>query len=177
MPISLTCSCGKSLRIKEELAGRKVRCPGCRDILTVPEFEAEPEPEPELLEAVAADPEEGEDDHRVTARPESRSSRPVRRREPELDSPPPRKRRDPDLETPPPRKRRPRRKSWRDEPGRGERGGFGGINAGIGGGILMILIAVVWFVAGLAGGIIFFYPPILLVIGIGALIKGMTDNR
>jgi hypothetical protein len=40
----------------------------------------------------------------------------------------------------------------------------------------MMVIAVVWFVLGLMGGIIFFYPPILFVIGIAALIKGIIDR-
>ena len=37
----------------------------------------------------------------------------------------------------------------------------------------MMLIAVVWFVGGLFAGILFFYPPILFVIGIIAMVKGM----
>jgi hypothetical protein len=41
----------------------------------------------------------------------------------------------------------------------------------------MILIAVVWFVAGLAAGRIFFYPPILLIIGIVAVIKGLFNRE
>jgi multidrug resistance efflux pump len=38
MPISLTCECGKQLRVKEELAGKRVKCPGCQEILMVPIF-------------------------------------------------------------------------------------------------------------------------------------------
>src|SRR5207247_1546765 len=45
-----------------------------------------------------------------------------------------------------------------------EEGWFESVNAGMVGGLLMILIAVVWFVVGLAVGILFFYPPILFVI-------------
>src|SRR5258708_2945211 len=37
MPITLQCSCGKSYRLKDELAGRKVRCTGCNNIQTVPQ--------------------------------------------------------------------------------------------------------------------------------------------
>jgi hypothetical protein len=36
MAISLTCECGKKLAIKEDLAGKKVRCPACESLLTVP---------------------------------------------------------------------------------------------------------------------------------------------
>ncbi|MEO1994471.1 MAG: hypothetical protein ABGZ17_04270 [Planctomycetaceae bacterium] len=53
--------------------------------------------------------------------------------------------------------------------------GFGGTNAGVLGGILMIVVAVVWFVGGLAAGIIFKYPPILLIIGIVAIIRGVMS--
>jgi hypothetical protein len=35
MPISFQCGCGRNLRVKDELAGRQVRCPGCSTILAV----------------------------------------------------------------------------------------------------------------------------------------------
>jgi Scramblase len=35
VPISLTCDCGKKLTVKDELAGKRVRCPGCQATLTV----------------------------------------------------------------------------------------------------------------------------------------------
>jgi hypothetical protein len=50
------------------------------------------------------------------------------------------------------------------------------MNAGVIGGVLMMVIAVVWFVVGLHAGWIFFYPPILFVIGIVALIKGLMGH-
>src|SRR5262245_45546669 len=36
MPIQVTCDCGRSFRVKDELAGRKVRCTGCQSVLSVP---------------------------------------------------------------------------------------------------------------------------------------------
>ena len=57
-----------------------------------------------------------------------------------------------------------------------ERGWFGSLNAGMVGGLLMMLIAVVWFVVGLAVGFIFFYPPILFVIGFIALVRGLINR-
>jgi hypothetical protein len=36
MPINLTCECGKKLAVKEDMAGKKVKCPGCASILAVP---------------------------------------------------------------------------------------------------------------------------------------------
>jgi hypothetical protein len=41
------------------------------------------------------------------------------------------------------------------------------------GGIAMMVIAVVWFCGGLLFDFIFFYPPILFIIGFGVLIKGI----
>ena len=35
MPITVTCSCGKSLRVKDELVGKRVRCPGCGNTFPV----------------------------------------------------------------------------------------------------------------------------------------------
>ena len=52
-----------------------------------------------------------------------------------------------------------------------------GIQKGIAGGIAMIVIAVVWFVAGYAAGYIFYYPPILFIIGLYALIKGIITGN
>lgn len=38
MAITLTCTgCGKSYQLKNEMAGRKVRCPGCQSVQVVPE--------------------------------------------------------------------------------------------------------------------------------------------
>ncbi|MEZ6091712.1 MAG: DUF1922 domain-containing protein [Pirellulaceae bacterium] len=52
-------------------------------------------------------------------------------------------------------------------------GGF--INGGVVGGALTMLIAVVWFVGGLYAGYIFFYPPILFVMGGIGVVKGLMD--
>jgi RsiW-degrading membrane proteinase PrsW (M82 family) len=37
MPISFACTCGKRFRVKDELAGKRARCPGCQNIVIVPE--------------------------------------------------------------------------------------------------------------------------------------------
>jgi hypothetical protein len=36
MPITLKCGCGKNLQVRDELAGKKARCPGCGTILPIP---------------------------------------------------------------------------------------------------------------------------------------------
>ena len=41
MPISLTCpSCERGLKVKDELAGRKIKCPKCSEVIAVPANEA-----------------------------------------------------------------------------------------------------------------------------------------
>lgn len=37
MPIQITCSCGRALRVRDEVAGKRARCPGCGNILLIPE--------------------------------------------------------------------------------------------------------------------------------------------
>lgn len=53
MPITLTCACGKTLQVKDEFAGRRVKCPACAAVASVPaaapQFEVvddEPAPPP-----------------------------------------------------------------------------------------------------------------------------------
>lgn len=51
-----------------------------------------------------------------------------------------------------------------------------GINAGIGGGALMMLLAVVWFVLGLMANRFYPYPLFMFVVGVIAFFKGIADN-
>lgn len=54
----------------------------------------------------------------------------------------------------------------------------GGIfNSGVMGGAAAMAVAVVWFVIGLANDYIYFYPPILFVIGLGAFLKGLMKSE
>jgi hypothetical protein len=52
MPIPLTCGCGRSFHLKDELAGKKIRCPECRRVLSVP-APAQDAAEDEVLEVPA----------------------------------------------------------------------------------------------------------------------------
>jgi hypothetical protein len=52
-----------------------------------------------------------------------------------------------------------------------------GLDYGVVGGLIMILIAVVWFFGGLFCGIIFYYPPILFIIGLFGLLKGLITGN
>lgn len=48
-----------------------------------------------------------------------------------------------------------------------------GIEKGMMGGIVMMVLAAVWFIGGYAMGIIFFYPPVLFLFGLFAFAKGL----
>jgi predicted RNA-binding Zn-ribbon protein involved in translation (DUF1610 family) len=50
MPIQVTCSCGKTLTAPDAAAGKRAKCPGCGQVITVPA----PIQEAELLGAAAA---------------------------------------------------------------------------------------------------------------------------
>jgi len=52
-----------------------------------------------------------------------------------------------------------------------------GVSKGVLGGVVMLVIAAVWFFAGMAAGYIFFYPPILAVVGIYSIIKGLATGN
>lgn len=52
-----------------------------------------------------------------------------------------------------------------------------GMKKGIVGGVIMIAIALVWFFGGLAVDRIFFYPPVLLIIGVIAIVKGAAEGN
>jgi phage FluMu protein Com len=53
MPISMTCSnCNKTLKVPDDLAGKKVRCPACKTVLAVPV----PEEDVEAIEEEAPPP-------------------------------------------------------------------------------------------------------------------------
>jgi hypothetical protein len=165
MPIDLSCDCSRALRVKDELAGKRIRCPQCKSILAVPA--KEDEAEEMLLEVIA-----GEDEGPAERRPRRSAIRA------EPPKPGPAYQRNiqdakPAIKKPPKSSREKERRVPRVA---FEQGWFGSANSGVVGGLLMILIAVVWFVVGLMGGYIFFYPPILAVIGIIAIIKGCVNG-
>ena len=165
MPIQVSCNCGRSLRVKDELAGRKVRCPGCEAVLPVPKPSVDPEeealnlllsegPEDRPARSRAPDPVEREEEEE---RPRARAPqmpRPLTAETKPTPAPKPKK---------PPRERE-REKSRIV------------INPEIITGLLMMAGAAIWFFAGLAAGYIYFYPPILFILGIGAIIRGFTGS-
>jgi hypothetical protein len=166
VPISIACECGRSLRVKDEAAGKKVRCPGCNAALAVPkpEPEAAPNVDDEAMNILMSEP------ARPAAAPAARRySAPEPAGEPYAprpSSPPP---------PPPPRpvfKDEPKRKSRRRESGSR---GFS-INPAIITGLLMMGGAVLWFVLGLSANRIFIYPPILFVLGLINVFRGFSGD-
>ncbi|HTU16723.1 MAG TPA: MJ0042-type zinc finger domain-containing protein [Gemmataceae bacterium] len=95
--------CGKSLKVNDSLAGKRVRCPGCKNPFVVPDA-----PVVELVE------DEEEQEERVTKRPRRDAARRPRDEE-EDDDKPRRPRRSRDEEEDDDEPRRPRRRRPRDD--------------------------------------------------------------
>ena len=51
------------------------------------------------------------------------------------------------------------------------------LDKGVVGGLALIAIAAVWFVGGYAAGYIFYYPPILALIGVFGVVKGIATGN
>jgi hypothetical protein len=51
------------------------------------------------------------------------------------------------------------------------------VSWGVPGGLLLIVVAVVWFFLGLANGRIFYYPPVLLLIGLFGVANGLWGEK
>ncbi|MBI3821807.1 MAG: hypothetical protein HY289_03900 [Planctomycetes bacterium] len=167
MAIPFYCDCGRAMRVKDELAGRKIRCPACGEVLTVPKNEPPKEVDDAALDVLLTEspaekrrpgpmvegPDEGEET-RVTARPTSK----LTRTQP--------KKLDPTKSAALPRsERRERSEPWLV------------VSPSVITGLLMMVRAVVWFFGALAAGWIFFYPPILFVLGIAAVFRGLTGRE
>jgi hypothetical protein len=174
MAISFTCSCGKVGKVKEEFAGRKIRCPDCRTVFVVPAPTEERDVDQEAADLLLSDSPREES-------PAREESPPLERRE-EATQPlparvPPRK---PIDMTPPKAPPRPKKEAApRSErtPIAFEEGWFGSLNAGVIGGFLTMLIAIVWLVVGMAAGRIFIYAPVLFVFGFIAMIRGFFNRE
>src|SRR5690242_7649306 len=90
----MQCPCERAFRIKDELAGKKIRCPACKQVLVVPKPEPQISPEEEafgvlLIEEAPTTNQKGakaraEDDERVTAKAPP-WSKPTRERDDEED--------------------------------------------------------------------------------------------
>jgi uncharacterized protein (TIGR00266 family) len=54
MPFNISCECGKALQVREDLVGKKVRCPSCQAIMTVPAPHAVQSASPAMQESAPA---------------------------------------------------------------------------------------------------------------------------
>jgi hypothetical protein len=66
MPITFNCPCGKTLRVPDEHAGRRAKCPTCGAVVPIPGpdpvFEVEEKPAPGAAAPGKAAAKPGEDD-------------------------------------------------------------------------------------------------------------------
>lgn len=164
MPIPVDCTCGREFKVKAELGGKKIRCPDCKTVLTVPVLAAEDE-----LETIEVD---------SSAPPTVAESprKPEKVKAPRLpdEYAPSRTRADYDSAAKMKEPNKPRRSrtsksagSWRPAIS---------VNPSIVTGSLMMIGAVVWFLLGLAANTIFIYPPIMFVLGIAAVFRGFRGQ-
>jgi hypothetical protein len=90
MPILLSCACGKKLRVKDDLAGKRLKCPACAAVLVVP-----PAGTPGAADGPGAEKVAAAKEPRKPARPPAPASEPeeddqaARRRPRDADSPTP----------------------------------------------------------------------------------------
>lgn len=88
MPIVIPCSCGKQLRVGDELFGKKVRCPACGEILRVDSSPASSPSKPSgKTNPGSAPPDSAEESPRARVKAEKPSGKRVRPEgeEPELE--------------------------------------------------------------------------------------------
>ncbi|MCA8992961.1 MAG: hypothetical protein KDA69_11805 [Planctomycetaceae bacterium] len=155
-------SCGAVLKVPEKYWGKKIKCPSCQSPMAIP---ASPIPTagPAQLgddDFIDDDP----DDDFLNMDADSFESGP----------PLPKKR----------KKKRTSRSSRSSDyssggstyTSSGTGSGFGDSAGTIGTGILMMVGAVVWFVVGFFCGIIFFYPPILFILGLVQVFRGLFSS-
>ncbi len=166
MPVSFTCPCGQHLEVEDEYAGMQVSCPTCRGVVTAPARPRRVVARP-LAPPPAADP----GFEVVDAPPRKPAPRP-RPVDDEDDDRPRRRRRDEEED---PEDRRARLRYLDTEKPRSYESRL--LSGSVIGGAVAMAVAVVWFVAGLAVGIIFFYPPILFVLGLIGFIHGVIKGR
>ena len=209
--IVIPCSeCGSNMAVPNSAAGKKVRCPKCKAVVSIPGGSSHAsndaasdisvaEPQPRRARRISEP---------AAASPPAQLSQPAEpkpRRKKEKAAPA-----DDDwleddtssygsggdewdsygnpAQTPqglPPRGKRKNtggsvpalRGTGNEAPAAYKRPSGSGTNGSVVTGILMMVGAAVWFFGGLAVGVIFFYPPVLFVLGFIALVKGIMSTE
>ena len=169
MTIHFQCDCGSSYHVKDEFAGRRARCAKCNNLMTVPQPATAKATDEDVLAALLAE-------EKATA-PAPPSPGAADFHEPQEVRQPPRPPRLPPSLAAMTRDGEPAARSrpaYYERPRR--RGPIIAVNSRLVTGLLMMVGAAVWFFVGLEAGIIFFYPPILFVIGLGTMFQGFGSD-
>lgn len=172
MPIAFGCpSCGIEYEVNDQFAGKRTKCPACAESLIVPA-------ESTLVRAPAAPTASPEDEAYAllsdgAEEPASSGPTPAEARSEAWDPGPAAPRTKSPLTTMPAPK--PELKKSRKGSERGGRPRIY-ISPGVMGGIGSMVLAAIWFVAGLAADRIFLYPPIMFVLGFVAVIRGLLGH-
>ncbi len=191
--------CSGKLSVPATAAGKKVKCPKCQSVVSIPAANVQEAPEkPAPRRVTSAPPTRSAAPERPQSTASSRPKKP-RRAEPQdnnwveeksedthgsdnwdsYDS-------DNDAPAAMPPKKKGRSTSARESASRGDayeappsqaRQRSGTNWGAMGTGILMMVGAAVWFVVGLMGDRIFFYPPVLFVLGIISFFKGLFGSE
>ncbi|HZZ70793.1 MAG TPA: hypothetical protein VFE24_00970 [Pirellulales bacterium] len=188
MPIDANCNCGVKLRVKETLAGKRVRCPKCQSPVLIPQLPMADEIADWLLADDSKAADHNADDHHDARSAASTPQEVSGAARTAADS-------KPGLATTSlasnasafaaPVTRRPLRYSAPEPPPQERRGfhlprisfsegWFGSTNSGMAGGILMMLIGGAWLGIGLAAGRIFPYAAVIIGIGVLSVLKGVA---
>ncbi len=156
------------------MAGRKVRCPSCNAVLVIPQPKPAGDVEDEALQLLLDDsgPKQSKESYSIRAEPPT-PAKPVeegiRRAEPAARAAKP---------PAPVKKAKPRGpKTWSRETESEGGGGFSiAVHPSISSGLLMVVGGALWFCVGMANGRLYPYSAVLVVLGIGAIIRGFTGK-
>ncbi|HLW65563.1 MAG TPA: hypothetical protein VKS79_09615 [Gemmataceae bacterium] len=179
MSISVKCSCGRTLLLRPEFAGKRVKCPICKGSLQVPNEE----PKDEIVSdfEVVEDNENVESNFEIVEQPQKPSkpsasaiiaTRPVSKKSDNGEDPPPR--------PPKPKRRKRSRARYYDdypEPERRHSGGGLAISQGVIAGVAMMAVSLVLIVVMFVFlGRIWIYPGIIFALGIVRIVRSIVHG-
>ena len=179
MPITLNCACGKILRIPDQHAGKRVKCPACNGILATappqPAFEVvEDEPRKLTTARPVAQPArpraDDDDDEESYSVPKAERTSSARKPTPTLRKP---------EDEPRPRKKKKRRISRRAGARAGaETGRRIGYIAGGAFGLVLGILCLMWGNSGEGRGAtrLMIFGGIIAIAGLIGLVQGITGN-
>jgi hypothetical protein len=199
MPITFDCSCGKTLRVPDQHAGKRVKCPACNGISNVPEpepmFEVVEDPSEQLAAPsapVRAKPaarsavvDDDEDDRRGYGVAKAGRNRddddddddePRAKKKPDFRKGSRRRDEDDEEEEERPRKKKRRPRSRRKaDPDAGKRIGY------MVGGVVLVLVGIGlafagWNMEGRGATRLLIFGVILAFCGLGTTVRGITGN-